>query len=88
LNNRALHYAPIGFIDDDPNKKGKVIHGLRVLGGNGTLQHICRQERIDEILISSSKFTKERIGQIKRDCRESNVLLKQMLIKIERLDED
>src|SRR3982751_1750527 len=64
LNNRDLKYAPIGFIDDDPNKKGKVIHGLRVFGGNGSLQSICREQRIDEILISSSQFTKDRIQQL------------------------
>lgn len=88
LNNRELQYAPIGFIDDDPNKKGKVIHGLRVFGGNGSLQSVCREQRIDEILISSSKFPKERIRQIQHDCRESDVVLKRMLIKIEQVEED
>ncbi|MCA1558453.1 MAG: hypothetical protein LC731_07940, partial [Acidobacteria bacterium] len=88
LNNRDLKYSPIGFIDDDPNKKGKVIHGLRVFGGNGSLQHICREQKIDEILISSSRFTRERIRQIQDDCRDSNVVLKRMRIKIEQLDED
>jgi UDP-GlcNAc:undecaprenyl-phosphate GlcNAc-1-phosphate transferase len=88
LNNRELQYAPVGFIDDDPNKKGKVIHGLRVFGGNGSLQSVCREQRIDEILISSSKFTRERIRQIQLDCRESNIVLKRMLIKIEQLDDD
>jgi UDP-GlcNAc:undecaprenyl-phosphate GlcNAc-1-phosphate transferase len=88
LNNRELQYAPVGFIDDDPNKKGKVIHGLRVFGGNGSLQSVCREHHIDEILISSSKFTKDRIRQIQHDCRESNVVLKRMLITIEQLDDE
>ncbi|HYO91117.1 MAG TPA: hypothetical protein VEQ40_05755 [Pyrinomonadaceae bacterium] len=87
-NNRDLKYAPVGFIDDDPNKKGKLIHGLRVYGGNGSLRSICSEQRIDEILISSSKISKERIREIQRDCRESNVSLKRMLIKIEQLEED
>ncbi len=88
LNNRDLQYAPVGFIDDDPKKKGKVIHGLRVFGGNGSLQSVCREQRIDEILISSSRFPEERIRQIQQDCRESNVVLKRMLIKIERVEEE
>jgi UDP-GlcNAc:undecaprenyl-phosphate/decaprenyl-phosphate GlcNAc-1-phosphate transferase len=88
MNNRDLQYAPVGFIDDDPNKKGKVIHGLRVYGGNGSLQSICREHHVDEVLISSSKFTKERIRQIQDDCRESNIVLKRMLIKIEQLEDE
>lgn len=88
LNNRELRYSPVGFIDDDPNKKGKVIHGLRVFGGNGSLQHICREQRIDEILISSSKFSEDRMRQIQQDCRESNIVLKRMLIRIEPVEDE
>src|SRR4029079_2360321 len=54
-NNRELHLAPVGFVDDDPAKSGKVIHGLRVFGGNGDLGAVCAQHEIDEIVISSLK---------------------------------
>ena len=37
LNNRSLKYSPVGFIDDDPGKTGKLIHGLKVYGSNGDL---------------------------------------------------
>jgi UDP-GlcNAc:undecaprenyl-phosphate GlcNAc-1-phosphate transferase len=84
-NNRELQYAPVGFVDDDPNKKGKVIHGLRVFGGNGSLRAICEQQRVDEVLISSSRFTPERIAEILNDCREADVTLKRMRIRIEEI---
>jgi UDP-GlcNAc:undecaprenyl-phosphate GlcNAc-1-phosphate transferase len=29
-NNPAWNYTPVGFVDDDPMKRDKVIHGLRV----------------------------------------------------------
>ena len=58
-NNRALKYSPVGFVDDDPAKSGKVIHGLKVYGGNGDLSAICRQNEVDEVLISSSRMTEE-----------------------------
>ncbi|HEY0384778.1 MAG TPA: hypothetical protein VGC64_02145 [Pyrinomonadaceae bacterium] len=88
LNNRDLQYAPVGFVDDDPTKKGKVIHGLRVFGGNGALQAICRQQRVDEVLISSSRVSDERIKEIMRDCSEQHITLKRMRIKIETLSDE
>ncbi|HKR02239.1 MAG TPA: hypothetical protein VJT09_16295 [Pyrinomonadaceae bacterium] len=87
-NNRDLQYAPVGFVDDDPNKKGKVIHGLRVFGGNGSLRAICREQRVDEVLISSSRFPPERVAEILSDCREAQVTLKRMLIRIEDVSDE
>ena len=45
LNNRELSYAPVGFIDDDASKHGKLIHGFRVFGGNGLLAKIISDSR-------------------------------------------
>lgn len=88
LNNRDLQYAPVGFVDDDPTKKGKVIHGLKVFGGNGMLRGLCREQRIDEVLISSSRFSAERIAEILRDCEAEQVTLKRMRIRIEKVSDE
>jgi UDP-GlcNAc:undecaprenyl-phosphate GlcNAc-1-phosphate transferase len=89
INNRELQYAPVGFLDDDPNKKGKVIHGLRVYAGNGALRKICQQQRVSEVLISSLHFSDERLKEIRRDCEAEKITLKRMRIWIEKItDED
>jgi UDP-GlcNAc:undecaprenyl-phosphate GlcNAc-1-phosphate transferase len=87
LNNRELDYAPIGFVDDDPNKKGKVIHGLRVFGGNGMLRSVCREQQIQEVLISSSRFPEERIAEIMSECEAEQIALKRMRIRIENISD-
>ena len=84
-NNRALKYAPVGFLDDDPAKYGKVIHGLKVYGGNGDLSAICRQHEVDEVLISSSRMTDDRLQEILGFCREQAIAVKRMRITIEDL---
>jgi len=84
-NNRALKYAPVGFVDDDPAKYGKVIHGLKVYGGNGDLSAICRQHEVDEVLISSSRMTDDRLQEILGSCREQAIAVKRMRITIEDL---
>lgn len=87
LNNRALKYAPVGFVDDDAKKTGKVIHGMKVLGGNGKLRDICRELKVSEVLISSAGFSEERVRQIRFDCDSENVTLRRMRIEIERLSD-
>ena len=84
-NNRDLQLAPVGFLDDDPAKSGKVIHGLRVFGGNGDLGTVCLQHEVDEVVISSMKMTEERIQEVLRCCSEKQIVVKRMRITMEDL---
>lgn len=87
-NNRELNLAPIGFLDDDPAKSGKVIHGLRVFGGNGDLRTVCRQHEVDEVVISSMKMTEERINEVLEICADREITVKRMRITMEQLNRD
>jgi UDP-GlcNAc:undecaprenyl-phosphate GlcNAc-1-phosphate transferase len=85
LNNPELNYSPVGFADDDSRKKGKVIHGLRVFGGNGQLLNICNTLRVEEVLISSLKLSEERVREIVTTCQGARVSVKRMRIQIDHL---
>ena len=39
---RGSYYNPIGFIDDDANLKGSVIHGVPILGGVLNISHLVK----------------------------------------------
>jgi UDP-GlcNAc:undecaprenyl-phosphate GlcNAc-1-phosphate transferase len=88
LNNRDLQYSPVGFLDDDSSKNGKVIHGLKVFGGNGDLPEICRRHAVDEVLISSLKMSAERVAEVLTVCRENQIVLRRMRITIEDLTKE
>ncbi|MCM3874746.1 MAG: hypothetical protein ND895_28970 [Pyrinomonadaceae bacterium] len=85
LNNRDLKYSPVGFLDDDPAKSGKVIHGLKVLAANGDLTAVCKQHEVNELLISSSKMSDERVQEIVLRCNEAEITVRRMRITIEEL---
>ncbi len=87
-NNPDWEYKPIGFVDDDPLKKDKVIHGLKVFGGNGSLPDICKKNDVQEILVSFRHLSAERLKEVRVICSDSNVSLKRALIKIEPIEFD
>jgi UDP-GlcNAc:undecaprenyl-phosphate/decaprenyl-phosphate GlcNAc-1-phosphate transferase len=84
-NNRELQLSPIGFLDDDPAKSGKVIHGLRVFGGNGDLGAVCTQHEVHEVVISSMKMTEERIQEVLQTCADRQITVRRMRITMEEL---
>jgi UDP-GlcNAc:undecaprenyl-phosphate GlcNAc-1-phosphate transferase len=85
-NNPTWNYQAVGFIDDDPLKKGKVIHGLRVYDGNGSLSDLCRTKSISEILISAQGMPPDKLKHIREICRDAQVVLKKAHMKIEPFD--
>jgi len=84
-NNRELNLSPIGFLDDDPAKSGKLIHGLKVFGGNGDLGSVCLQHEVDEVVISSMKMTDERVQEVLQTCADRQIVVKRMRITMEEL---
>lgn len=85
-NNSELQLSPVGFLDDDPAKGGKVIHGLRVFGGNGDVARVCEQQSVQEIVISSLKMSDDRVEELVHSCAERQISVKRMRITIEELN--
>jgi len=88
LNNRELRYAPIGFMDDDTNKHGKLIHGFRVFGGNGSFARIITEQQVEQVLISTPRISEERIAEIWSECDARIIELKRMSIRIEAISDN
>ncbi|HGJ67689.1 TPA: NAD-dependent epimerase/dehydratase family protein, partial [bacterium] len=58
------HYRPVGFIDDDPEKQGKSILGIEVLGTTGNILSVIRKFRVNEVLIASSSMPERKTKEI------------------------
>jgi UDP-GlcNAc:undecaprenyl-phosphate/decaprenyl-phosphate GlcNAc-1-phosphate transferase len=74
-NNIALNAVPVAFVDDDPTKGGRLIHGLRVYATATPLAEICRKLEIDQVLISTAKLSGERLTDIVGQCAAAGLLV-------------
>ena len=76
LKDKTLGYKPIGYLDDDPVKLGKAYQGIPVLGEVSTIRQVLGQQKIEEIIIASSKFPAEKILDIVTECERFGIEFK------------
>jgi FlaA1/EpsC-like NDP-sugar epimerase len=76
LENNQLHYRVIGFIDDDPLKEGRSIHGVPVLGNLKIVTSVLEREEVKEILIAIPSANGDQIRNIVETCKDCNVSYK------------
>jgi FlaA1/EpsC-like NDP-sugar epimerase len=75
--NTGLGYEPAGFLDDDPFKWGRRIHGLSVLGGANQFKSIMDSKNPDGIiLISSTLLESSEVRQVISTCRARGIWVK------------
>lgn len=64
-------YKPVGFIDDDPAKKGLSIQGVRVIGGREKIPEVLEAVEVDDILIAIPSAESKEIRRIVETIRKS-----------------
>ncbi len=72
-DNYKLNYEVVGLIDDDEQKQGRTIHGVRVLGPVDRLPKILKRETIHQILIAVPSASGDRIRRIVETCQQCNL---------------
>ena len=66
-------YEPIGFLDDDPKKRGLVIHGVPVLGPRAKLPALVALHRVEAVIIAMPSVPPKVIRETVELARESGV---------------
>jgi len=72
-NHGVYEYEPMGFIDDNPAKVGRRIHGVKVLGTRAALAHVMATEKVDMVLVAVPRAEPETIRSIVRALEPFNV---------------
>ncbi len=68
-----LGYQPLGFIDDDPEKSGRSVGGLRVLGGIEDLDKVLETTGTREIVVAISHPSSELLLKISGISRRHGI---------------
>ena len=68
-----LGVRPLGFVDDDPEKRGGWVQGLRVLGTRADVPALVAQLRVEEIVIAIPSAGRREIREIFDVCKAAGV---------------
>jgi lipopolysaccharide/colanic/teichoic acid biosynthesis glycosyltransferase len=80
---RQLSYEIIGFIDDDPNKRGKRLGGVKILGDRNHLDILSQLYKVQQIFIAVSAAPLHEIKKILKICRDLGLKPQPFLTKAE-----
>jgi len=72
-NSPGLNYQPIGYLDDDPKKLGRRMHGLRVFGTVAELERQIRIHSADAVAIAIPRASGSVIRGIVATCQAAAV---------------
>ncbi len=75
-DNQNLKYNLIGFLDDNPVKTKKKIHGIPVIGSIKSLEKITKKTAVDEILIAIPSANVTQMRRIVKFCKNSKIPFK------------
>lgn len=66
-------YIPVAFVDDNPNRHGCEVQGIRVIGSCENIPNIVRKYNIELILIAIPSASSTRMREIVQYCENSNI---------------
>ncbi|ABK19033.1 polysaccharide biosynthesis protein [Syntrophobacter fumaroxidans] len=76
FDNPQLHYHVVGFLDDDPGKRGRTVHGVRVLGPADHLSRVLEQNNIEQVFISVPSATGAQMRRLIDICKGCGISYK------------
>jgi FlaA1/EpsC-like NDP-sugar epimerase len=74
--NPKLGFLAIGFVDDDRDKQGQRIQGLRIIGTRHEVRSLVQHHRVDTIVVAIPSLTPEQRRAILAHCEDTPAQIK------------
>lgn len=85
---RRDEYFPIGFLDDSKEKKGRDIHGVRVLDIISSIERILRSHEIELVIVCIRNIDAKTMRGILKSCSNNKVQCQTIPSLVEANDDD
>ena len=86
--NPNFPYRIVGFLDDNPNKKGGKVYGLKVLGGLEDVEKIAEKNDVSKIIISMPSVEQSKISNILKELNKLKDISVKILPNVDNLIEE
>lgn len=86
--NPNFSYRIVGFLDDNPNKKGGKVYGLKVLGGLEDVEKIVEKNDVSKIIISMPSAEQSKISNILKELNKLKDISVKILPNVDNLIEE
>ena len=86
--NPNFSYRIVGFLDDNPNKKGGKVYGLKVLGGLEDAEKIVEKNNVSKIIISMPSVEQSKISNILKELNKLKDISVKILPNVDNLIEE
>ena len=85
--NRALRMDPVGFLDDDPDNRGRRIYGVDVVGSANDLPLVVAEREVAEVIVAMPRIAGDRLRHIVALCEAAGVAVRTLPAVNELLDD-
>ena len=86
--NPNFPYKIVGFLDDNPNKKGGKVYGLKVLGGLEDVEKVVEKNDVSKIIISMPSVEQSKISSILKELNKLKDISVKILPNVDNLIEE
>ena len=78
LGSKSIYKEVICFIDDEPSKWNRTIHGVSIYGGRDKIIEAVNKYKIEEIMVAMPSASKRDLIDIFNICKETKCKLKKL----------
>lgn len=83
MSNSHLELRPVGFLDDDPSKRTRLMHGIPVLGTIADAATLVRRHEIRTVVLGARSIVPENLVRLKEEMAAAGVNLIRLKIEFQ-----